>query len=275
MARGEWAERWRALALRDQMTGAEGEAQMVERWRNLAGRLDDGSETRPDPILDFVLDRLSEEMTVIDIGAAVGRWTIPIAERVRAVSAVEPVEAMRRVLSERVAARGLTNVRLVESPWLDASVGPHDVAVAAYSMYTSPDLAAFARKMDACARRACFMALRIPAPDGVIGELAERIHGEWHDSPNFVVGYNVLLEAGFAPNVFVEPLAVLHWTDPSMADAVGRAHRHLGLSDGRYDGLIVETLERRLTRTADGYRWPDWMRSAIVWWEPAPPSNES
>lgn len=269
MAHGEWIERWKALASIDLMTGPAGEDRMVERWRELAARLDAGIETRPDPILEFVLDRLSPEMTVLDIGAGVGRWTVPLAARARHVTAVEPVEGMRRVLRERLAARNVTNVSIVESPWLDAAIEPHDVAVAAYSMYTSTDLAAFARKMESDARKLCCLAMRLPAHDGIIGELSERIYGEWHDSPNFIVGYNALLEAGFAPNVYIEAAPVRYWTDETIGDALARARRHLRLADDRHDALIVETLERRLQPTPDGYRWPDWMRAAIVWWEPA------
>jgi len=268
MAHGEWTERWEVLASIDRMTGSAGEERMVERWRELAQRLDAGIETRPDPILDFVLDRLEPGMSVLDIGAGVGRWTIPLAARAHRVTAVEPVEGMRQVLRERLEAGGVTNASIVEEPWLDAAVEPHDVAVAAYSMYTSTGLAAFARKMESDALRFCCLAMRLPAHDGIIGELSERIHGEWHDSPNFIVGYNALLEAGFAPNVYIEPSPVRYWVDPTIPDAVTRARRHLRLEDASHDALITETLERRLELTAAGYRWPDWMRAAVIWWEP-------
>ncbi|HEY5475945.1 MAG TPA: class I SAM-dependent methyltransferase [Tepidiformaceae bacterium] len=271
MAHDQWTALWRALAAQEVRTepGAGGEGRMVERWRLLARRLDDGSAQRPDPILDFVMGRLDSGMTVLDIGAGVGRWSIPIAERVRSVTAVEPVEGMCQVLEERLRARNQTKVSVVRAAWMNADVATHDVVVAAYSMYGSPDLAAFARKMEASARRLCCMAVRVPPHDGVMGELSERIRGEWHDSPNFIVAYNALLEAGFLPNVFVEPVAIQYWTDGTLAEAQSRARRHLRLTDDRYDKLISETLERRLEKTPDGYRWPDWMRSALIWWEPS------
>jgi len=268
MKHGEWTDLWRRLATRDQMSGSTGEARMVERWRDLANRLDAGTGQRPDPVFDFVLSRLEPGMTVLDVGAGVGRWTIPLAELGFAVTVVEPSEGMRQVLEERLVARDLGNVTIVGESWPEAAVGVHDVAVAAYSMYTSPDLAAFARAMDQRARRLCCMAMRLPAQDGVIGDLSERIHGECHDSPNFIVGYNAMLEAGFTPNVFIEPSPVRYWTDDSLDDALLRAKRHLGLGDEQWDGLIADTLRRRLQRTDDGYRWPDWMRAAVVWWEP-------
>jgi SAM-dependent methyltransferase len=263
----DWAALWQELASRDLMASAEGEAEMVERWRRVARQLDSGEKRDPDPLLDCILRRLEPEMTVLDIGAGIGRWTIPIAARVRHVTAVEPLLGMRNVLLERAAARGLTNLTTVDLPWMEAGVRTHDIAVAAHATYTTPDLVAFVRKMDATARRTCYLAFRIPAHDGIIGELSQRIHGRWHDSPNFIVGYNLLLSAGFYPNVLMEPRPVRSWTDRTLDHAVARATRHLHLTDSRHDATIREVLSCRLTFSDGAYRWPDGMRSALLWWD--------
>lgn len=263
----DWAALWRELATSDIQASVEGETQMVERWRRVARRLDSGEKREPDPLLDFILGRLEPRMTVLDIGAAIGRWTLPIAGRVRQVTAVEPLPGMRQVLLERVSSRGLTNLTVVDVPWMEAEVLPHDVAIAAHATYTTSDLIGFVRKMDACARRTCYLALRIPAHDGAIGELSERICGQWHDSPNFIVGYNLLLAAGFHPNVLMEPKPVRHWTDPTLDHAVARAKRQLHLLDAGHDATIREILSRRLTFTDGAYHWPDGMRSALIWWD--------
>jgi len=204
----DWAELWRELAARDIQASDEGAAQMVERWRGVARRLDSGTQD-PDPLLDHVLGRLTPEMTVLDVGAGIGRWTLPMARRVRGVTAVEPLQGMRQVLVERAAAHGIANLEVVETPWLVATVPPHDAVVAAHATYTTTDLLGFVRKMEACARRSCYLALRVPAHDGIIGELSARINRRWHDSPNFIVGYNLLLSAGVHPNV-PQPLATGH-----------------------------------------------------------------
>lgn len=263
----DWAALWRELASRDLMANAEGEAQMVERWRRVAGQLDGGEKQDPDPLLDFILGRLTPEMTVLDIGAGIGRWTLPIAGRVGRVTAVEPLLGMRQVLSERAAALGVINVEVLEAPWMEAEALPHDVAIAAHATYTTPDLVGFVRKMDAGARRTCYLALRMPAHDGVIGELSERIRGRWHDSPNFVVGYNLLLTAGYYPHVLMEPAPVRFWTDPTLDHAVARAKRHLHLTDATHDATIRGVLSRRLTLAHEAYHWPDGMRSALIWWD--------
>lgn len=263
-----WAEVWRALASRDIQASDEGAAEMVDRWRKHARRLDAGEEVAPDPLLEHILESLAPDLTVLDIGAGIGRWTVPMAGKVRRVTAVEPLEGMRRVLAERVAARGIANLEIVNAPWDRAEVSPHDVAIAAHATYATPDLLGFVEKMERCARRICYLALRLPAHDGAIGELSQQIHGLWHDSPNFIVGYNLLLSAGRYPNVLIERTPVRYWIDPSIDAALVRARRHLRLADDRHDGIIKGVLTRRLVRTDQGFRWPDCMRSALIWWRP-------
>jgi SAM-dependent methyltransferase len=266
--RADWVSLWRELAAQDLMANPEGEAQMVERWRRVSRQLDSGERRDPDPLLDYVRGHLKPDMSVLDIGAGIGRWTIPLARTVQRVTAIEPLAAMREVLRERMASRGLSNVAVVDAPWMAAEVGRHDAAIAVHATYTTPDLLGFVEKMEAHART-CYLVLRVPVHDGLIGELSERIRHQWHDSPNFIVGYNLLLASGRYPNVMMEPKPMRHWLDPSLEDAVARAKRHLKLRDALHNGEIRELLARKLTAVDGGYRWPDGMRSALIWWQGA------
>jgi FkbM family methyltransferase len=270
MTTTDWARLWRDLASQDVQASSEGQAQMLERWRKVAKQLDSSGkrEGYPDPLLDFLLSRLEPEMTALDIGAGVGRWTVPIARKVARVTAVEPLAGMRQVLVERAASLEIANLEVVEAPWMDAQVPPHDVAIASHSTYTTADLLAFVRKMERSARRACYLALRVPAHDGVIGELSLRYRGRWHDSPNFIVGFNLLLSAGIYASVLMEPKPVRTWTDTTLDDAVARAKRHLRLKGPSHDAAIRDLLSRRLAFVGGAYQWPDAMRSALVYWEP-------
>jgi len=261
----DWAGLWRELASQDLMASPEGEAEMVERWRRVARRLDSG-EGEGDALLEHVRARLARDAAVLDIGAGIGRWTIPLAQTVRHVTAVEPLPGMRTVLLERLASRGLSNVTVVDAHWMAAEVGPHDVAIAVHATYATPDLLGFVAKMEAAAP-ACHLVLRVPSRHGLIGELSQRIRGQWHDSPNFIVGYNLLLASGRYPSVLMEPAPSRHWLDASLDAAVARARRHLKLTDARHDGDIRALLSRRLVAAEGGYRWPDGMRSALVSWE--------
>ncbi len=274
----DWESLWRELASSDIQASLEGEAKMIDRWRRVARQLDSGERNLPDTLLEHILGRLTPEMTVVDIGAGIGRWSLPLASRARHVTAVEPLAGMRQVLSERITAHGIKNIDVRKDPWLASEVPPHDVVIAAHSTYTTPDLIGYVRKMHACARRSCYLALRVPAHDGIIGELCQRFRGRWIDSPNFIVGYNLLLSAGFFPNVLMEPRPVRHLADASIDDAVARAKRHLHLDDASHDKEIREVLSRRLQLVEGIYRWPDYMRSALIWWDspprPSPASGE-
>lgn len=266
----DWAKLWQDLAARDVKASAEGEVQMVNRWRRVAQDLDAPTASRrsqPDPLLDFLLPRLAPNMTVIDIGAGVGRWTVPIARKVQKVTAIEPSSRMREVLHERLASLGVTNVTVAETPWMAARVPQHDVAIAAHSTYVSPDLLDFVRKMEQSARKSCYLALRVPAHNGVIGELSQRLRGQWHDSPNFTVGYNLLLSAGIYANVLMETPPARFWNDATLEDAMERVKRHLRIEGDSHDAVIRECLAQRLKNVGGQYRWPDVMRSALVYWD--------
>ena len=69
-------------------------------------------------------------MTVLDIGAGNGRWTIPIAERAKFVTAIDPDGEMADVLRENTKDyQG--KIQIIQSSWEEAQVETHDIAVCA------------------------------------------------------------------------------------------------------------------------------------------------
>lgn len=222
---------------------------------------------RRDMLVDFITNDLKPGETALDIGAGTGRWTVPLAKAAAKVTAVEPAGAMLEILKKNAYEAGLANVEYVNSTWEQAEVGMHDVVGCAHAMYMSADFAAFVRKMEAKARRRCYLAIRHFPIDGIIQELSMKIYGNPHDGPNFIIGYNALYQLGIYANVLME--YVQHrWNDETIDDAFARAKRHLYLEGlATHDKLIRETLERRLTYKDGVYAWPDGMNSALVWWD--------
>jgi len=82
-SRGADGRSWRAALLR---------------WRASRGALD--SQTR-----------------VLDIGAGPGTYALPMASRVRRVTALEPASAMAAILERERRRRGLSNIRIVQRTW--------------------------------------------------------------------------------------------------------------------------------------------------------------
>lgn len=204
---------------------------------------------------------------MLDIGAGSGRWTIPLAGKARTVTAVEPSEEMLDVLRDNMqGAAG--NIQIIKASWEEANVETHDISVCAHAMYSSPDLAAFVRKMEQHTRKTCYLAVRLLPVDGVVSELHQTIYGNPHDSANAVIAFNALYSLGIYANVLVEN-DIYRWTNNTLEEAFARAKRHLSLeSNNNYDKLIQDTLNQRLTLTDRGYIWPDGMRSALLYWSP-------
>lgn len=175
---------------------------------------------------------------------------------------------MADVLRETLAASGAANVTVVPRPWPDEETGPHDVALCAHAMYGAADFAGFVRGLERVTRRHVFLLLRAPDPDGVMAEAARRVLGHPHDSPNFQVGYNALLELGIFPDVLMEEGTWEPWSHASLEEALAEVKRRLGLpAAGEHDAFLAGLLERRLTRTEAGFVWPRATRSALVHWD--------
>ena len=256
----DWLEYWRELV---NNYPHQSKNESMKRYRSHARH----NQERPDPLLDFVIESIDSNTTVLEIGSGNGRWTIPLAKKAGAVTAVEPDREMLVLLRENLNNSGV-NIRIIESPWEEAETETHDIVVCAHSMYTTPDLASFVRRMEQHAGKTCYMAIRMPPVNGVIGELTKIIHGQSHDSANAVVAFNALHSIGICANVIVED-GVYPWSNESFEDAFIRAKKHLNMmSTDRYDSLIRDTLQKRLTVSGNRYIWPDGMRSALLWWKP-------
>ena len=269
MADTDWKQLWHDLAEKFKTPPKQGEGGVADRWAKRAhsrGYNGDRRERdRGDPLMQFLLARLQPDDTVLDIGAGTGRWSIAMARVCKKVTALDVSTRMLEILKENAAAEKVTNINPVVGDWATADVEPHGHVLSSHAAYISPDIVGYARKMERSALEACYLVMRVPRHDGVIGELSRRIHGTFHDSPNFIVGYNALLQAGIAGHVIMEERG-RQWHNESLDEALERAKRHLHLSSSGHDSMIMGLLKERLVLREGQYWWPDWMRSALVWW---------
>ncbi len=263
----DWLELWRELV----------NAASQSKSSELARRYETHSRKkaeRPDPLLDFVLRNIDNQVALLEVGAGSGRWTISLAKIAKTVTVIEPSDAMLDMLLENIATANVNNIHILQTSWEEAVVQPHDVIVCAHAMYASPDLAAFVHKMEQYARKRCYLAMRLPPYDGIIGELSLSIYGHPHDSPNAIIAYNALYSMGIYANVLVED-GIYRWVNSTFEEAFARAKRHLHLElSAIHDALIRDTLARRLRYSNNSYIWPDGMRSALLWWSPPPVSKQ-
>ncbi len=129
--------------------------------------------------LDALLDLAEPGDTWLDIGAGGGRLTIPIAEQVSRVIALDPSESMRDTLRAAMDEAGRTNIEVVEGRWpVEGWDEPVDVSLAAHSIYDIAEIEPFLDAMEEHSRRRCVVVLGQLARGAQLGRLFEEIHGE-------------------------------------------------------------------------------------------------
>ncbi len=270
-----WIQLWRELVeAHDGGRRQESGEEKQDVWEERARTFDANVKRRwqePDSSRTFIAAQLAiePEATFLDLGAGTGAWTIFLAQRARQVTAVDPSPAMLKVLRENVAEAGLTNVEVVEGAWPHVDVPPHDYSLCSHAMYGIPDFELFVRKLEAATLRRCYLLLRAPAPEGVMAKAARHLWGHPHDSPNFQVAYNALLQLGIFANVLMEDSGLWDpWKSESLDVALGEVKRRLGLTgNDEHDAYLRALLEEQLTKVQGEYVWPRGVRSALVYWD--------
>lgn len=273
----DWLQLWRQLveAQAHRWNRKHGDGRKKDAWLEKARKFDKLVRrrwARPDSSRSFVVSQLEAhpDATVLDIGAGTGAWAALLAAHAERVTAIEPSSAMIKVMEENLTAAGFSNVDIVQGTWPDveAEVEPHDFSLCSHAMYGCADLEAFVRRMIESTRRTCFLIMRVPTADGVMAAASRRIWGQPHDSPNFQVAYNALLQMSIYPNVLMEDTGLWDpWTHDTLQDALHEVKRRFGLrEESEHDPFLRDLLEERLNYQEGEYVWPPGVRSALVYW---------
>ena len=241
-------------------------------WRPHADRfraVNQAMQGREEPLIRFLAPWLGPDVAVIEVGAGGGRFTAPLAERVREVTAVEPSAGMREVLAEAVAGRA--NVRIVPQPWPAAQpdLTPADLVVCANVAYDVPDLAPFLWAMDRAARRVAALFLTLTHPVGAIAPLWQEFRG-WTvpTGPTYLDAAAVAFHLGLPVNVSLVPVQpTLVFPDWDAALALYR--RRLGLRPDRHRDAALRAALAPMMEERDGRLAvrPHERHAAVIWWQ--------
>ncbi len=217
------------------------------------------------PIVLEVLKHLGANRTVLDIGAGIGRFTMPLAEAGCRVTALEPSSTMRAHLDDALQEKSMAGaVTVIPNPWPHAFENHFEVVLAAYVVHFARDPAQFIKAMQDTATERCVLAVHVDSMMGPLEELWPVFHPDQAPLHMRVFSdvYPLLLEAGIVANVTVIEQGSPRFTDS--ASATSMLARRLAIQD---DPQALERLTSWVTQHWDrvtGRR----RRSAIISWRP-------
>jgi SAM-dependent methyltransferase len=91
--------------------------------------------------------------TLLDVGAGSGRFALPLAGSVDQVTALDLSPDMLAILENRAAEGDISNIQTLRGSWEDTPVAPHDVVLAAWSLYRQRNILASLQKLIDTTRR--------------------------------------------------------------------------------------------------------------------------
>lgn len=157
------------------------------------------------PFIDLVLALLplSPDCTVLDAGSGPGTLSLPLADKVRSVTALDYSRGMLDVLEEMAKHQGKANIRTVHASWEDDwsahSIGKHDLCIASRSLSVA-DLGSALAKLDSYADKYVFVVDRI-SPTPFDPGAFKAVGRPFRTGPDYIYTVNTLYSMGIHASV--------------------------------------------------------------------------
>ncbi|XES76673.1 MAG: class I SAM-dependent methyltransferase [Candidatus Bathyarchaeia archaeon] len=209
---------------------------------------------------------LSPEYTVLDVGAGTGRITIPVAKRVKQVTALEPAGNMLALLKANAQKANLTNLRFIQRSLEDLRVGddvqPHDVVIASFSLFMV-NLEKELVKLDALATKRVYLFLS--ASEWMDREIQNLVYSDSVSvKSDYIYVYNILHDLGILANVEVWDYQSMQ-NFRSLDDAAEKYAEQYHINPSKNSAL--KAYLRRILIVDNGKLWLNRKRkTATIWW---------
>lgn len=208
--------------------------------------------------------------TVLDMACGGGTITIPLAAKVKSITAVDFSKRMLDIVDWRCQMGGIDNVKTLHGRWEDdwdrLDIGVYDVAIASRSLI-GDDVKSLIDKLNQAARKAVFISVAVGAGpfDKALFESTGRTFNMGQD---YIHYYNLLYEMGIKANVaFIPERHRNHWDSHEEALADQRWMFH-GMTEEEED-KVRAYLKQHLVSIMGRWHLPysrqcHW---AVMWWK--------
>lgn len=216
---------------------------------------------------------LKPESRVLDIGAGPGSLSIPLAQRVKHVTAVEPAEGMMEVMKENIETYALKNIDCVYKDWEAVDVSsdlcpPYDIVFASYSLGMR-DIRASIRKMVEVSSGYVYLYWFAGETSWDIHsrKLWPSLHGcEYRQGPKVDVLYNVLYDMGIYPNMKVFPFEHTNCFE-NLEEAVEHFKPQYSAFSPEQEEILRFYLQEVLEEEKGALVQRGWSTRVKLWWK--------
>ncbi len=243
----------------------------AEEWDKRAASF--SSRNQSSSFVSLVLARLplDNSLTVLDIGAGSGTLALPIAGKVKSVTALDYSTGMLAALKEQAALAGMDNIRTVHGSWQDDwslfGIEQHDIAIASRSLGVV-NLKGALYQLDRYASRYVFIVDRI-SPTPFDPEAFSVIGRPFNSGPDYIYILNTLYGMGIHPHVDILRLETTN-KFASLDDAFRSYSWMFKDLSAQEESLLRGYLKGKSRACDDGHICiqraapPQW---AFIWWE--------
>ncbi|MEZ5334839.1 MAG: class I SAM-dependent methyltransferase [Methanolobus sp.] len=215
---------------------------------------------------------ITPESRVLDIGAGPGTLAIPLSEKVKHVTAVEPSTGMIEVFEENIAEYKRDNISIIKKRWEDIDVekdleGPYDVIIASFSL-GMPDIHKAIEDMLTVANGYIYLYWFAgnTSWDDHSTEIWPQLHGtDYCTTPKCDVLYNVLYQMGIHPNMETFTLGRTEVYN-TLDEAIDNLASHFSLKNDEQRKILEKYLENTLKKENGKCIYDACSKRVKIWW---------
>ena len=212
---------------------------------------------------------IQPEYTILDVGCGPGTIAIPLASRVKSITALDMSQEMVRIGAEKAQRLGINNINFLKQDWEDVVIGknlqPHDIVICSRS-FPSRNPKETLLKLNRAAKKFVYLTLRT-AGDGAetfYRNIYSMLGKEYSAPADYIYCYNLLYRTGIRANVnFITYTDCFRYADSEEAYQILNTHIRVENDDQREKLrlYIRQNMQENGEFKLDiGSRW------ALVWW---------